>query len=184
MRSFISRIFAIALFLSLAPSSMAEAASMRLTKRPKSRLKRPKSVLRLLDLEHSRNAVVDSLPAVSSQKSYGHAIDEFIAWYCSEPRLSFSRTVVLRYRIYLEQRNLAASTINVRLAAVRRLAYEAADNGRGETARCPTRELDQHRTGTNVNKHERSPIPCVENAIALCFPYYLAVVCDGLKLSD
>jgi site-specific recombinase XerD len=36
---------------------------------------------------------------------------------------------VLRYRIYLEQKNLAASTINVRLAAVRRLAYEAADNG-------------------------------------------------------
>jgi len=37
--------------------------------------------------------------------------------------------VVLRYRIYLEQRNLASSTINVRLAAVRRLAYEAADTG-------------------------------------------------------
>ena len=36
---------------------------------------------------------------------------------------------MLRYRIYLEQKNLAASTINVRLAAVRRLAYEAADNG-------------------------------------------------------
>jgi site-specific recombinase XerD len=28
-----------------------------------------------------------------------------------------------------EQKNLAASTINVRLAAVRRLTYEAADNG-------------------------------------------------------
>jgi hypothetical protein len=24
------------------------------------------------------------------------AIDEFIGWYCSEPRLSFNRTVVLR----------------------------------------------------------------------------------------
>src|SRR5207249_7215186 len=46
-----------------------------------------------------------------------------------DKRLYFSRTVVLRYRIHLEQRNLAPSTINVRLAAVRRLAYEAADNG-------------------------------------------------------
>src|SRR5688572_20290536 len=91
--------------------------------------KRPKTVLRLLDLEHSKSAVLNSLAAPSSQESYGHAIDEFITWYCSEPRLSFSRTVVLRYRIYLEQLNLASSTINVRLAAVRRLAYEAADNG-------------------------------------------------------
>src|SRR6185369_14459460 len=95
----------------------------------KSKLKRPKTVLRLLDLEHSKSTVLNSLAAVSSQESYGHAIDEFITWYCSEPRLSFSRTVVLRYRIYLEQKNLAASTINVRLAAIRRLAYEAADNG-------------------------------------------------------
>src|SRR3989441_24658 len=36
---------------------------------------------------------------------------------------------VLRYRFLLEQNNLAPSTINVRLAAVRRLAYEAADTG-------------------------------------------------------
>jgi site-specific recombinase XerD len=43
--------------------------------------------------------------------------------------LSFNRTVVLRYRIHLESRNLAAGTINVRLAAVRRLSYEAADAG-------------------------------------------------------
>jgi site-specific recombinase XerD len=70
-----------------------------------------------------------SLGAASSQESYGHAIDEFIGWYCSEPRLAFNRTVVLRYRFFLEQKNLAPSTINVRLAAVRRLAYEASDTG-------------------------------------------------------
>src|ERR1035438_3485507 len=67
--------------------------------------------------------------AASSQESYGHAIDEFIGWYCSEPRLAFNRTVVLRYRFFLEQKNLAPATINVRLAAVRRLAYEASDTG-------------------------------------------------------
>jgi site-specific recombinase XerD len=37
--------------------------------------------------------------------------------------------VVLRYRFFLEQNNLAPATINVRLAVVRRLAYEAADTG-------------------------------------------------------
>ncbi|HME37151.1 MAG TPA: hypothetical protein VKF84_18110, partial [Candidatus Sulfotelmatobacter sp.] len=51
-----------------------------------------------------------------------HAIDEFIQWYCSEPRLSFNKVVVTRYRIFLENRQLAAGTINGRLAAVRRLA--------------------------------------------------------------
>jgi integrase len=89
----------------------------------------PKAVLRLPDLEHSKTAVLNSLPAASSQESYGHATDEFIGWYCSEPRLAFNRTVVLRYRFFLEQNNLAPSTINVRLAADRRLAYEAADTG-------------------------------------------------------
>ena len=51
-------------------------------------------MLRLADLEQSKNAVLHSLGAPSSQESYGHAIDEFIGWYCSEPRLSFNRTVV------------------------------------------------------------------------------------------
>lgn len=37
--------------------------------------------------------------------------------------------MVTRYRIFLEQLRYASSTINLRLAAVRRLAYEAADSG-------------------------------------------------------
>jgi len=98
-------------------------------KQKKSKNRCAKKVLRIPDLEHSKNAVLNSLPAKTSQESYGHAIDEFILWYCSEPRLAFNRTVVLRYRFFLEQKNLAPSTINVRLAAVRRLAYEAADTG-------------------------------------------------------
>jgi len=88
-----------------------------------------KKVLRIPDLEHSKHAVLNSLPAKTSQNAYEHAINEFISWYCSEPRLAFNRTVVLRYRFFLEQNNLAPSTINVRLAAVRRLAYEASDSG-------------------------------------------------------
>jgi site-specific recombinase XerD len=60
---------------------------------------------------------------------YEYAIDQFIAWYCSEPRLAFNRIVVVRYRMYLESRHLAANTINQQLAAVRRLAHEAADSG-------------------------------------------------------
>jgi len=69
------------------------------------------------------------LHSPESQRSYQHAIDEFVGWYCSEPQLSFNKTVVTRYRIHLEDRRLAPGTTNVRLAAVRRLADEAADAG-------------------------------------------------------
>src|SRR5213594_4425296 len=90
---------------------------------------KPKARLGLPDLDRSKAAVIGGLRSPESQRGYTYAIDEFIEWYCSEPRLSFNRTVVLRYRIHLESRNLAPGTINVRLAAVRRLAYEAADAG-------------------------------------------------------
>jgi len=89
----------------------------------------PKRVLALPDLEHAKTAVLNSLTSASGQRTYDHAIREFVAWYCSEPRLASNRTVVLRYRIQLEQREYAPATINLRLAAVRRIAYEAADTG-------------------------------------------------------
>jgi site-specific recombinase XerD len=88
-----------------------------------------KSILRLPDLEVAKTAVINSLSCPDAQRGYRHAIDEFVEWYCSEPRLSFSKTVVLRYRMHLESRHLAPGTINLRLGAVRRLAYEAADGG-------------------------------------------------------
>ena len=102
---------------------------MRKSKEIRKKTRRPKLKLGLPDLDHSKSAVLNSLCSPESQRGYRHSIDEFIAWYCSEPRLSFNKTVVMRYRIHLESRQLAPGTINVRLAAVRRLAYEAADAG-------------------------------------------------------
>ena len=84
--------------------------------------KHPKSRLRLPDLEFSKTAVLNSLTSVDGQRGYAHAIDEFVDWYCSEPRLALNKTVVLRYRGYLEARLLAPGTINLRLGAVRRVA--------------------------------------------------------------
>src|SRR5437763_13446461 len=86
-------------------------------------------VLRLPDLDHSKLQVHNSLRSPGSRRVYQYAIDQFIAWYCSEPRLAFNRVVVVRYRMHLESRSLAANTINQQLAAVRRLAHEAADSG-------------------------------------------------------
>src|SRR6201993_973239 len=99
--------------------------------KPSSRRRRniTKSILRLPDLEHAKSAVLNSLTSQDAQRGYRHAIDEFVDWYCSEPRLAFNRIVVLRYRSHLESRRLAPGTVNLRLGAVRRLAYEAADCG-------------------------------------------------------
>ena len=97
--------------------------------RPRKRRPAPKRVLALPDLEQAKAAVLGSLTSISGQRTYDHAIREFVSWYCSEPRLAFNRTVVLRYRIHLEQQHYAPATINLRLAAVRRVAYEAADAG-------------------------------------------------------
>jgi hypothetical protein len=69
-------------------------------------------VLRLPDLDHCKLAVLNSLGSPASRRVYEYAIDQFIAWYCSEPRLAFNRIVVVRYRMHLETRGLAANTIN------------------------------------------------------------------------
>lgn len=88
-----------------------------------------KIVLKLPDLDHANSAVLNSLISPHSKRNYKFAIEQFITWCCSEPRLTLNRTVVLRFRLYLESLGLAAGTVNQRLAAVRRLAYEAADSG-------------------------------------------------------
>ena len=95
----------------------------------KAKLNYRRIVLRLPDLDHSKMAVLNSLASPGSRRVYQFAINQFITWYCSKPRLAFNRIVVVRYRMYLESRRLAANTINQQLAAVRRLAHEAADAG-------------------------------------------------------
>ena len=98
-------------------------------RRRKSKPNYRKIVLRLPDLDHAKASVLNSLSSPQSRRNYRFAMEQFIAWYCSEPRLALNRTVVLRFRLYLESLGLASATINQRLAAVRRLAYEAADSG-------------------------------------------------------
>ena len=80
-----------------------------------------------LGLQQGRGTGELAVTGIKARVRY--AIDEFIQWYCSEPRPSFNKVVVTRFRIALENRGLAAGTINGRLAAVRRPAYEATDAG-------------------------------------------------------
>jgi hypothetical protein len=114
------------------PSSFCgQGGPQRMAKKQSGKAKRrvPKTVLRLPDLDQAKSAVLNSLSFIDARRGYRHAIEEFVDWYCSEPRLSFSKTVVLRYRIHLESRHLAPGTVNLRLGAVRPLVYGASDCG-------------------------------------------------------
>ena len=75
--------------------------------KPRKKKKPPKLVPALPDLEQAKSAVLNTLTSNSGQRTYDHAINEFVEWYCSEPRLAFNRTVVPRYRISLEQKQYA-----------------------------------------------------------------------------
>src|ERR1051325_9934547 len=62
----------------------------------KKKLARPKARFGLPDLDQSKAAVLGSTAFTRILTRYRHATDEFIEWYCSESRLSFNRTAVLR----------------------------------------------------------------------------------------
>jgi site-specific recombinase XerC len=90
---------------------------------------KPAPLPTLPELDQSKKAVLDALVSKHSQRAYRHAIEAFITWYCSEPRIGFNRLIVVRYRSFLEGQSLSAATVNLHLSAVRRLADEAADGG-------------------------------------------------------
>ncbi len=73
--------------------------------------------------------VLDGLSSRHTRRAYSQALDEFLIWFRDEPGRAFNKATVQTYRAELEIKGLAPSSINVRLAAIRRLALEAADNG-------------------------------------------------------
>jgi site-specific recombinase XerD len=71
--------------------------------------------------------VVNSVPSPTSQRVYRMGVEQFFDWWgASAASEAFSRHLMQRYRVSLEMRALAPRTINLRLAAVRKLAEEAA----------------------------------------------------------
>ena len=72
--------------------------------------------------------VLDSVRSANSKRAYRRAVSEFYTW-CAANCTTFSKAAVQQYRSELESRGLAASSINLKLSALRKLATEAADNG-------------------------------------------------------
>jgi integrase len=71
-----------------------------------------------------RQRVLDTLPSANSRRNYAKALDDLFAFSAGRP---LTRALLLEYRASLEA--LSASTINVRLSAIRKMVTEARKNG-------------------------------------------------------
>ena len=73
--------------------------------------------------------VLDNVSPPNTRRLYNLALDEFFVWHHHELQSGFTKSAVNAWRATLEARGLGSSSINIRLAAIRKLAAEAADNG-------------------------------------------------------
>ena len=74
--------------------------------------------------------VLDSVTSPQSKRAYSKALTDFLQWYSdTQPEGGLCKATVQQYRALLVDAGLSASTVNLRLTAIRKLATEAGDNG-------------------------------------------------------
>jgi site-specific recombinase XerD len=81
-----------------------------------------------IDFAPIRALVLDAVSSPLTRVMYAKALDDFFAWQSAQA-LPFSRASVMAHRAHLQVKDYAPATINQRLAAIRKLATEAAANG-------------------------------------------------------
>lgn len=75
-----------------------------------------------------RGMVLQAVPSEHSKRNYAKALDEVFT-LCTDRLQGVSRPLLMEYRASMIEKGLSPSTINVRLAAVRKLIGEARRNG-------------------------------------------------------
>lgn len=76
-----------------------------------------------------RRLVLDAVSSPLTRAMYGTALDSFFLWWEGQGRPPFARAAVQAHRAWLEQQQYSPSTVNQRLAAIKKLAREAAASG-------------------------------------------------------
>ena len=96
--------------------------------------------------------VTDSVRSPHTRRAYRSALTEFLLWCHAAGPATFSKAAVQEYRTTLEQRHLSASSIQVQMSAIRRLAAEMADNGLldPQTALVIAKVRSPHRHGVRL----------------------------------
>jgi len=108
--------------------------------------------------------VVDSVSSPHSKAAYDTALTDFLNWHTEVSADGFNKAVVQRWVAYLQAKGLSASTVNLRLSAVRKLAMEASDNGLMDAAlaqgitRCKGVKRSGVRTGNWLTKEQAEAI--------------------------
>src|SRR5579862_3868167 len=80
-------------------------------------------------LESIKRLVLDAVSSPSTRTMYAKALDDFFAWRVEQGNPAFHRAAVRAHCAVLESKGYSPSTINQRLAALKKLAREAAANG-------------------------------------------------------
>jgi integrase len=75
-----------------------------------------------------REMVLNSVVSEHSKRNYAKALDEVFT-LCANRSQGLSRALLMEYRAAMVEKKLSASTVNVRLSAVRKLVGEAQRNG-------------------------------------------------------
>lgn len=80
-------------------------------------------------LDQVAGLVLDAVSSPHTRVMYTKALADFFRWREEQGRPPFTRAAVQAHRANLESRGYSPSTINQRLAAIKKLAREAAANG-------------------------------------------------------
>ena len=80
-----------------------------------------------IDVELAVRLATDGLTSQNSKRAYGQAVIGYLS-FLEENNAPMNKATVNAYKQYLRGRNLSPSTINLKLAAIRKLAAEMVDN--------------------------------------------------------
>src|SRR3984893_2406138 len=83
---------------------------------------------RAASFQELREMVLNSVASDHSKRNYAKALDEVFA-LCEARQQPLSRALLMEYRAAMLEKKLSASTVNVRLSAIRKLIGEAQRNG-------------------------------------------------------
>src|SRR5215467_13968187 len=78
---------------------------------------------------HLVTIVGNTTPSLHTKRAYERGARDFLDWWMAQGCPELSRALVQAYVETLRQAGRTPSTINVRLAAIRKLARAAAENG-------------------------------------------------------
>ncbi len=81
--------------------------------------------------------VLDAVDSPHTYRAYRRALTDFLTWHQAQGTPAFTKALLQRYRAYMLDEGIGASSINQRLAAIKKLVHEAADNQAPWTRRSP-----------------------------------------------